>query len=233
MIPEATHLKALSDKDSIEEAIRREADPRGLYNRDLLDTAGLVKDIKQRHKEAIEQYQEKVETLEREKSQLCQKVNSQKEEAQQTKNYRNDFCELSRRYRRLDKNNEFKDGRIEELEEKAKDKFENHETYVRCLKEARDTWKTRYNARDKERIELNGKIRTLEADHRGALFKVEAARDDLEKTVAILQERMADSRENGNLRVANPENYIAGTGDVSFFLRFSRPHCSRKNPFIW
>lgn len=43
MIPHATHLKALADKDAIEEAIRREADPRGMISRDTIDTAGLVK----------------------------------------------------------------------------------------------------------------------------------------------------------------------------------------------
>ena len=48
-------------------------------------------------------------------------MNSQKEEAQQTKDYRNDFCNLSRKHRKLNKENEVKDSRIEQLKREARE----------------------------------------------------------------------------------------------------------------
>ena len=46
MIPLETYLKVLADKDAMEDAIRREADPSGLVSRSATDTPGLVKNLK-------------------------------------------------------------------------------------------------------------------------------------------------------------------------------------------
>ena len=49
----------MADKDAIEDAIGREADPGGLYERDWIDTASLVKNIRKRHRDAIENSKER------------------------------------------------------------------------------------------------------------------------------------------------------------------------------
>ena len=92
----------MAEKDAIEAAIRLAADPEGRYSRNLIDTAGLVKNIRKRHRDALEENK-------RDKNEL----HIEKETLQQV---RKDLLELQDRYNDLHADNEAKDNRIAELQ---------------------------------------------------------------------------------------------------------------------
>lgn len=56
MAPRATYLDALADKNAMEDAIRREADPRSMFSRHTIGTAGLVENIRKRHRDNMEEH---------------------------------------------------------------------------------------------------------------------------------------------------------------------------------
>ena len=127
MIPHATHLKALADKDAIEEAIRREADPRGMISRDTIDTTGLVKYLKKRQRDNLNDYRTKQNSMQKEfddkEERLHHIIRNQKktmrsryEEQQQT---RDDHYDLQFAHNDLLEESKAKDERIKEFEEKV------------------------------------------------------------------------------------------------------------------
>ena len=63
MIPLDAHVKALADKDAIESAIRKAADPDNRYRRETIDTASLVKTIRKRYRDALEEHRRHEEDL--------------------------------------------------------------------------------------------------------------------------------------------------------------------------
>ncbi|CAD6579939.1 MAG: hypothetical protein ASARMPRED_009301 [Alectoria sarmentosa] len=134
MVPYATLSKALADKDAMEDSIRREADPGGIYGRGTIDTAGLVKNIRKRHRDCIEENrrQENAMRIEKEdmqqnfddeKKRLCRIIRGQKEVMQsrfeQGQQIRDDYGDLQIKYQEVLGDNKVKDNRITELQEKV------------------------------------------------------------------------------------------------------------------
>ena len=129
-----SHEKAMAEKDAIEAAIRHAADPGGVYSRKLIDTAGLVKNIRKRHRDAIEENKrdKNAQRIEREnlqhefddeKDRLYRIIGGQNEAVQlryeQDQQIREDLEDLQNKYSDLRADNEAKDNRIAELEEQA------------------------------------------------------------------------------------------------------------------
>lgn len=126
----ATHEKAIADKDAVEAAIRHEADPRGLYSRDLIDTAGLVKNIRKRHRDSLEEIQRVRDAMQTEKDKMeseCEDekyrlnliILEQSERIEQDQQMREDYGEIQSKYSDLLANNEDKTTCIRDLKEKV------------------------------------------------------------------------------------------------------------------
>lgn len=124
----------LVPKNAMEEAIRLEADPKGLYSRDLIDTAGLVKNIRKRHRDAIEEHRKDKDVMRIEKENLQHRFDDEKErlcgiirgqnEALKSRNEQrqqicDNNCELQFKHQDLLDDNKAKDSRIIELKEKV------------------------------------------------------------------------------------------------------------------
>lgn len=127
MIPHATHLKALADKHAIEEAIRREAYPRGMISRDTIDTAGLVKYLRKRHRDNMDERQKEKNAMrikfDDEKERLNRIIRDQKEAMQsrekEHQETRDEYCDLQFTHNDLLEESKAKDKRIKGLEEKV------------------------------------------------------------------------------------------------------------------
>ena len=128
----ASHEKAIADKDAVEAAIRNEADPRGLYSRDLIDTAGLVKNIRKRHRDSLEEIQRVRDAMQTEKDEMESKCEDEKyclnliileqsEKIEQDQQMREDYDEIQSKYSDLLANNEDKTTRIRDLKEQVED----------------------------------------------------------------------------------------------------------------
>lgn len=132
MVTRDAHLKALADKDAIEDAIRHAADPGNLYRRETIDTAGLVRTIRKRYRDALEEHRRHEEDLkhkfEDEREIWCRIIHGQNEASRRQKNQdqqiRNDYLELQFKHGDLLKDNKIKEDRITELAEKIEDKIE-------------------------------------------------------------------------------------------------------------
>ena len=124
----------MAEKDAIEAAIRQAADPGGLYSRNLIDTAGLVRNIRKRHRDALEENKREKNALriekenfhhrfDDEKDRLYRIIGGQNEAVQlryeQDQQIREDFEELQNKYSDLRADNEAKNNRILELEEQV------------------------------------------------------------------------------------------------------------------
>ena len=118
----------MADKDAVEAAIRHEADPSDIYSRDTIDTAGLVKSIRKRHRDALEENRRDKNAMriekenfrlefEDEKARLNNTIRSRSEQDQQN---RDELRELKSSYRDLRADREAKSSRIMELEEEVK-----------------------------------------------------------------------------------------------------------------
>ena len=126
----------LADMDAMEEAIRREADPRGMFSRHTIDTAGLVKFIRKRYKDSMEEHQREKNDMrvdlqhdfENEKERLYSIIRGQNEAMQsrdeQGQQISDDYCELQSKYKDLLEDNKAKDNRIADLEEEVKKSFD-------------------------------------------------------------------------------------------------------------
>lgn len=155
MVPHAVHLMALAEKDAIEEAIRREADPRGMISRNSIDTAGLVKYIRKRQRDGMEERRRDQNTMRIEKEDLQHRFDDEKERLhriirgqneamrardEQGQQISDDYCELQFQYKDLLKDNKAKNNRITELEEKAKEMLDTYQmvnqSSVEALKRA-------------------------------------------------------------------------------------------------
>ena len=126
----ATHEKAIADKDAVEAAIRHEADPGGLYSRDLIDTAGLVKNIRKRHRDSLEEIQRVRDAMQTQKDEMESEYEDEKyglnliilkqsERIKQDQQMREDYGEIQSKYSDLLANNEVKTTRIKNLEEQV------------------------------------------------------------------------------------------------------------------
>ena len=138
-----SHEKAIAEKDAIEAAIRHAADPGSLYSRSLIDTASLVRNIRKRHRDALEENkrEKNVMRIEREnlqhrfddeKDRLYRIIGGQNEAVQlryeQDQQIREDFEELQNKHRGLRANNEAQNDQIADLEEQVeilRDKYQN------------------------------------------------------------------------------------------------------------
>ena len=124
----------MAEKDAIEAAIRHAADPGGLYSRNLIDTAGLVKNIRKRHRDALEENKREKNALrierenlqhrfDDEKDRLYRIIGGQNEAVQlryeEDQQIREDFEELQNKYSDLRADNEAKDNQIADLEEQV------------------------------------------------------------------------------------------------------------------
>ena len=151
MVPHAVHLMALAEKDAIEEAIRREADPRGMISRNSIDTAGLVKYIRKRQRDGMEERRRDQNSMRIEKEDLQHRFDDEKErlhriirgqnEAMRARDEQgqqicDDYCELRFKYKDLLEDNKAKDNRITELEEKAKEMLDTYQTVNQSSVEA-------------------------------------------------------------------------------------------------
>lgn len=127
----ATHEKVIADKDAVEAAILHEADPRGLYSRDLIDTAGLVKNIRKRHRDSLEEIQRVRDAMQTEKDEMESKCEDKKyrlnliileqsERIEQDQQMREDYDELQSKYSDVLANNEDKTTRIRDLKSRWK-----------------------------------------------------------------------------------------------------------------
>lgn len=120
MIPYATHLKALADRDAIEEAIRREADPRGMISRGTVNTADIVKYIRKRHRDSMDEHRREKNAMrmkfDDEKQRLYRIIRGQNE-AMESRD--EDYCNLRNTQNDLLEEKRAKDKRIEELKEKV------------------------------------------------------------------------------------------------------------------
>lgn len=169
----ATHEKAIADKDAVEAAIRHEADPGGLYSRDLIDTAGLVKNIRKRHRESLEEIQRVRDAMQTEKDEMqtekdemeskCEDekyrlhliILEKSERIERDQQMREDYGEIQSKYSDSVASNEDKTTRIRNLKEK-----------VEALKEADRRTKdqvSRIQKEHKEKLEeLRGSNVTLQ-----------------------------------------------------------------------
>lgn len=162
----ATHEKAIADKDAVEAAIRHEADPGGLYSRDLIDTAGLVKNIRKRHRDSLEEIQRVRDAMQTEKDGMESKCEDEKyrlnliileksERIERDQQMREDYGEIQSKYSDSVASNEDKTTRIRDLKEK-----------VEALKEADRRTKdqvSRIQKEHKEKLEeLRGSNVTLQ-----------------------------------------------------------------------
>ena len=131
-VSQNSHEKAMAEKDAIEAAIRHAADPGGLYSRNLIDTAGLVKNIRKRHRDALEENKREKNAMRIERENLQHKFDDEKDRLyriirgqneavqfryEQDQQIREDFEELQNKYSNLRADNEAKDDRIAELED--------------------------------------------------------------------------------------------------------------------
>ena len=123
MVPHATHLKALADKDAIEDAIRHEADPRGMISRDTIDTAGLVKYLRKQHRDNLEEQRKERDATRIEKEGLHRIIRGLKDTMRsrddQEQQIRDDYCDLDSMYKDLLEDNKAKEDRITELKKKV------------------------------------------------------------------------------------------------------------------
>ena len=118
----------MADKDAVEAAIRHAADPNGIYSRNTIDTAGLVRSIRKRHRDALEENRRDKNAMRIEKENLQQRFEDEKgrlnntirSRSEQDQQNRDELSELESKYRDLRADNEAKDSRITELEEEAK-----------------------------------------------------------------------------------------------------------------
>ncbi len=155
MIPHAVHLMALAEKDAIEEAIRREADPRGMISRNSIDTAAIVKYIRKRQRDGMEERRRDQNTMRIEKEDLQHRFDDEKERLhriirgqnevmrardEQGQQISDDYCEVQFKYKDLLEDNKAKNNRITELEEKAKERLDTYQmvnqSSVEALKRA-------------------------------------------------------------------------------------------------
>ena len=139
MVTRAAHLKALADKDAIENAIRHEADPGDVYSRGTIDTAGLVKCIRKRHRDCIEEVRRKRNDMRIEREDLkhrfederelwCHIISGQNEAMrsrdEQERQVHIDYFELKIKHEELLEDNKAKEGRITEMKEEIDEKIE-------------------------------------------------------------------------------------------------------------
>lgn len=125
----------MADKDNEEAAIRQEADPKGAYSRNTIDTASLVRYIRRRHRECIEENRRdknamcvEKESLQKmfndEKDRLVGIIEDQKEAMHSTDEredeMRKEYDELQNRYSTLLADNDAKNDRIAKLERQVK-----------------------------------------------------------------------------------------------------------------
>lgn len=149
MVTRAAHLKALADKDAIENAIRHEADPGDVYSRGTIDTAGLVKYIRKRHRDCIEEVRRKKNDMRIEREDLKHRFEDERElwchiisgqnEAMRSRDEQErqvyiDYFELKIKHEELLEDNKAKEGRITEMKEEIDEK----------LKHARESQKARW-----------------------------------------------------------------------------------------
>lgn len=127
-------MKALADKDALEESIRHEADPKGVYSRNTIDTAGLVKWIRKRHRDSIEEHQRDRNAMRMEGEDLQLRLDDEKERLhciirgqkeamrlsdQQGQQVCDDYRKLRVKYGELLEDNKAKDTRATGLKEKV------------------------------------------------------------------------------------------------------------------
>lgn len=125
----------MADKDDEEAAIRQEADPKGVYSRSTIDTASLVRYIRRRHRDCIEENRRDKIAMSIEKGNLQKEFNDEKdrlvriiedqEEAMRSTNgqeneARKEHDELQNKYSNLLADNDAKNDRIAELERQVK-----------------------------------------------------------------------------------------------------------------
>lgn len=131
----AAHEKAMADKDDEEAAIRQEADPKGVYSRSTIDTASLVRYIRRRHRDCIEENRRDKNAMRIEKEDLRKEFNEEKDrlvrfidkqkEAMRSTNeqeneMRKEYDELKNIYSDSLADNEAKNDRIAKLEGQMK-----------------------------------------------------------------------------------------------------------------
>ena len=119
----------------MEAAIRFAADPGGVYKQSTIDTAGLVKNIRKRHRDTLEEMRRNQNTARIEKEDLQHNFDDEKERlykiingqneamrlrSEQDQPVRDEFCQLQTDYNDLLAEKEAKDSRIKELEEEVK-----------------------------------------------------------------------------------------------------------------
>ena len=173
-----THKKVMVEKDAIEAAIRHQADPEGRYSRSLIDTAGLVQNIRKRHRDAIKENLRERNAMKVERKDLQHKSDDEKDnlrhEIRRLKNEiqssddqyqesRNDFDALQLRYNDLLADKKAGDDRITKLEKQAKTMRQTCETVtngsVEALKLADRRMKYRITCIEKKHQEELNELR--------------------------------------------------------------------------
>ena len=126
----------MAEKEAIEAAIRDQADPEGRYSRSLIDTAGLVQNIRKRHRDAIKENRksdDEKDSLRREIRQLKNEIQSSDDQYQGS---RNDFDALQLKYNDLLAEKKARDDHITKLEKQAKTMRQTCETVTNGSVEA-------------------------------------------------------------------------------------------------
>ena len=187
MVPRATHLKALADKDVIEEAIRREADPRGLYRRSTIDTAGLVKSIRKRHRDGMEEHRREKEAMrieredlkrgfEDEKGALSNIIRHQNQARdEEGLNIRDENHELRSKNQKLLQESESKDQSVKELTEEK-------EALVKTCQEITEGSLVSLRIADRQ---MNHRIVRLTSKHEDELAEIRGWCSTLQERLAI------------------------------------------------
>ena len=165
----------LADMDAMEDAIRREADPRGMFSRHTIDTAGLVKFIRKRYKDSQEEHRREKDDMRVKREELKQKSEDEKEDLyriirdlkeemqsrdEQGKQTRDDYRELQIKYKDMHEDNKAKDNRITDLAKEVKATFDTCQKVttgsVKALKTAHGQMEHRIICiQTKHRQELN------------------------------------------------------------------------------
>ena len=181
MITRAAHLKALADKDAIETAIRDEADPGDLYSRGTIDTAGLVKNIRKRHRDCIETPDKKQNEMQIEEEDLQNEFNDEKEREirdlkiiartdGETLKQTNDLLSESRT-----------------ALSRAESKIRNHHREAKVLEKFGEAWKKAYETKNDENMALRSEMRKLKQDQSTELILAQAENENLQVWIERLK----------------------------------------------
>lgn len=183
MVPYATLSKALADRDAMEDYIRRAADPGGIYSRGTIDTAGLVKNIRKRHRDCIEENRRDKDAMRIEKEDMQKKFDDQKEAMQsrfeQEQQIRDDYGDLQIKYQDLLGDNKAKENRITELQEKVEAVIDT------CKRVTEGSVKSLKIADRQMERRMQHRITRLETTHRQELAEIRGWNVTLQERLKI------------------------------------------------